>query len=165
MVAACFGGMRWCLTQALFAHDSACAHDPVVVVYHVSPAGVLTLLPIALVLELNRLRYWASTVDPWCLGEAFVFATCAGAIAYVMLLVEVRLLHETSSLSLSVAGALKDVSQMALAVMTFGDTITAQSAAGLGLVLLASFAFTRTRDGKRSVDAKPRSRRPRGISL
>ena len=106
LVAACLSGARWCLTQALFAHDTACAEDPVVVVYHVSPAGVLTLLPIALLWEFPRLWFWAKLVSTEGVVAAFSFACAAGCIAYLMLLAEVKLLHETSSLSLSVGGAL-----------------------------------------------------------
>ncbi|KAH8059059.1 hypothetical protein JL722_5610 [Aureococcus anophagefferens] len=109
-VASCLGGLRWCLTQALFDQDEACAEDPVVVVYH-----------------------------------AFVAAAAAGGVAS-RCFAEVRLLHSTSSLSLSVFGALKDVSQMALAAFTFGDELTPQSIAGLGVVLAASLAFARFRE-------------------
>ena len=66
-----------------------------------------------------------------------------------MLLAEVKLLHETSSLSLSVGGALKDVSQIALASVTFGDEITVASAAGLALVIAASLAYAKSRSGRR----------------
>ena len=149
LVAACLGGARWCLTQALFAHDTACAEDPVVVVYHVSPAGVLTLLPIALLWEFPRLWFWAKLVSTEGVVAAFSFACAAGCIAYLMLLAEVKLLHETSSLSLSVGGALKDVSQIALASVTFGDEITVASAAGLALVIAASLAYAKSRSGRR----------------
>ena len=66
-----------------------------------------------------------------------------------MLLAEVKLLHETSSLSLSVGGALKDVSQICLASVTFGDEITLGTAAGLALVLAASLAYAKSRAGRR----------------
>ena len=69
-----------------------------------------------------------------------------GAVAYAMLLVEVKLLHSTSSLSLSVFGALKDVSQIALAAFTFGDRLSPKALAGLGLVLAASLAYARFRE-------------------
>ena len=159
--ASCLGGLRWCLTQALFDQDEACAEDPVVVVYHVSPAGVATLLPIALGLEARHLWHWASLVAPEALGQAFVAAAAAGGVAYAMLLAEVRLLHSTSSLSLSVFGALKDVSQMALAAFTFGDELTPQSIAGLGVVLAASLAYARFRERLKPSDEGRRRRQPR----
>ena len=149
LVAACLGGARWCLTQALFSRDAACAEDPVVVVYHVSPAGVLTLLPIALLWEFPRLYFWLQLVSTEGAISAFLFACGAGVIAYLMLLAEVKLLHETSSLSLSVGGALKDVSQICLASVTFGDEITLGTAAGLVLVLAASLAYAKSRAGRR----------------
>ena len=149
LVAACLGGARWCLTQALFSRDAACAEDPVVVVYHVSPAGVLTLLPIALLWEFPRLYFWLQLVSTEGAISAFLFACGVGVIAYLMLLAEVKLLHETSSLSLSVGGALKDVSQICLASVTFGDEITLGTAAGLALVLAASLAYAKSRAGRR----------------
>jgi len=144
--AACLGGLRWCLTQSLFSLDDACAEDPVVVVYHVSPAGVATLVPIALALEARKLAYWAGLVEPRGLAEAAAVSCCGGCIAYFMLLAEIQLLRSTSSLSLSVVGALKDVSQIALAAATFGDTLSPQSLSGLGVVVSASLAFAKYRE-------------------
>ena len=158
--ASCLGGLRWCLTQALFKHDDACAEDPVVVVYHVSPAGVATLLPIALALEAKRLAHWLTLVEPHAVLEALLGSAAAGVIAYAMLLAEVKLLHSTSSLSLSVFGALKDVSQMALAAFTFGDDLTPQSIAGLGVVIAASLAYARFRERLKPPD-DARRRMPR----
>ncbi|KAJ1447724.1 triose-phosphate transporter family-domain-containing protein [Pelagophyceae sp. CCMP2097] len=150
--ASCLGGLRWCLAQALQRADDDCAHDAVLVVSHITPSGVVALLPVALFFEFEALADWCSATPAAGVRDAALIALLGGILGYVMLLVEVDLLRCTSSLTLAVFGAVKEMAQIALASATFGDRLSPNSLAGLGVVIGASALYALERAAARRAD-------------
>lgn len=136
MAAAACGGLRWAMTERLVGMNEQCK-DPFVTIFHFSPISALLVTPFALFVELGDFVASPFASNSSLFWEGFVFITVGGAIAFVMLFVEVKIVNLTSSLTIGVLGQLKELTQITLAVVVFGDKLSFINTCGV----VASFVF------------------------
>lgn len=136
LAASVIGTLRWVLTQSLLKDMDKSANRILAVVYYISPASALGLLPIALFSEGQEMLTSKFVREPHLLVASMGFIFVSGCLAFVLIFVEILLVKKTSALSLGIAGSLKDVTQVVLAVFIFGDHLVPLNV--LGLVVATS---------------------------
>ena len=90
---------------------------------------------------------------PRCYASAGAVAAAAAVVvalvAFLMTLVEFRLCHDTSAVTMAVAGTLKEGFTVAAAALVFGERLTALNAVGLVLVFIGGGLYNAVRLRKR----------------
>ena len=127
------------MTERLTAQNEQC-RNPFVSIYHISPISALSMVPISLAVDLNPFLDSRFTHDPKLFIESFLLILFGGLIAFVLLLVEVKLVNLTSSLTLGVLGQMKELVQISLAIVVFKDNLTNLNL--VGLILSVVFVGT-----------------------
>lgn len=132
LAASVIGTLRWVLTQSLLqTMDDDGSHKILAVVYYISPASALGLLPIAFVTEASDMASSRFLLDSSLLTMSMLFIFVSGCLAFVLIFIEISLVKKTSALSLGIAGSFKDVTQVLLAVFIFGDQLLPINVCGL----------------------------------
>ena len=111
-------------------------------VYHIAPVSALSLLPIALLVEGKAISQSVFVQTPALWGECILFLIAGGVLSFVLIYVEVELVKKTSALSLGIAGNLKDVLQILMAMLVFHDQLSATNAAGLCIATLGLMSYS-----------------------
>lgn len=132
LCASVIGTLRWVLTQSLLqSMDDDGSHKILAVVYYISPASAIGLLPIAFATEASDMASSRFVLDSSLLVQSMMFIFVSGCLAFVLIFIEISLVKKTSALSLGIAGSFKDVTQVLLAVFIFGDQLLPINVAGL----------------------------------
>jgi len=118
-------------------------YDPFAVLYHISPASALSLVPVFFILELHPLLTSDIIHQPALFTEAVVIILTGGGIAFLLILVEIKLVKYASSLTLGMFGSLKEIVQILLSVMVFHDDLSALNVVGLLTALLGAVLYRR----------------------
>lgn len=142
LAASVIGTLRWVLTQSLLKAMDDSTHRILAVVYYISPASALGLLPIAIVTEGPALVASKFLRDPHLLVASMGFIFVSGCLAFVLIFVEILLVKKTSALSLGIAGSLKDVTQVVLAVLIFDDRLSSLNVFGLVVATSGMLLYT-----------------------
>ncbi|EQC30777.1 hypothetical protein SDRG_11538 [Saprolegnia diclina VS20] len=140
LLASILGTLRWVLTQFFMKRMTASSHHTLAVVYYISPVSALLLLPIAVVVDGPSLLASKFCHDTVLFLQALLGVLLGGTMSFFLVSVEIELVKKTSALSLGIAGNLKDVLQILMAMLIFHDKLSALNVAGLfvattGLVL------------------------------
>ncbi len=136
LMASLFAAVRWVLTQYLFKVDASCK-NVFVALYHIAPASAFCLIPVSFVMEWERLKESTFYTDH-ALGLRVILCVCGGGIiAFWLLILEIKLLEMTSSLTMGILGHCKEVLQIVLAVIIFGEKLTHINITGLAICLAA----------------------------
>ncbi|KAJ0393269.1 hypothetical protein P43SY_001088 [Pythium insidiosum] len=123
LCASIIGTLRWVLTQSLLKAMDESSNRILAVVYYISPASALGLLPIALATEGPAMLKSKFLLDSTLFAESMGFIFLNSCLAFALIFVEISLVKKTSALSLGIAGSFKDVTQIMLAVFIFGDRL------------------------------------------
>ncbi|KAE9086448.1 hypothetical protein PF010_g20078 [Phytophthora fragariae] len=143
LAASVIGTLRWVLTQSLLqAMEDNSRNKVLAVVYFVSPASAVGLLPIALFSEASDYATSRFLLDSQLLLMSLVFIFISGCLAFVLIFIEIMLVKKTSALSLGIAGSFKDVTQVLLAVFIFGDQLIAINVFGLVVATCGMLFYT-----------------------
>ncbi|XP_019629456.1 PREDICTED: solute carrier family 35 member C2-like isoform X1 [Branchiostoma belcheri] len=112
MTASVLGGLRWTLTQILTQKQEIGLHNPIDVIYHLTPVMMVGLFPLMVYneglpisLEEQLFRYHSLHIVMLTVGKIMLGAT----LAFMLGMSEFLLLHHTSSLTLSVSGIFKEI--------------------------------------------------------
>mmetsp|Transcript_53257 Transcript_53257/g.95580 ORF Transcript_53257/g.95580 Transcript_53257/m.95580 type:complete len:400 (-) Transcript_53257:56-1255(-) len=138
-----FAALRWIVTQVLVQHEvSAMA-----AVLYMSPAATLTLVPVWIVREPHVFQEVSGMVQEngWLLSAGIFFFP--GVLSFLLLLIEVQLVVETSSLTLTAFGSLKSVVTVLFAVAVFGDTVSPIQWAGMLVACIGLLTYSHARGG------------------
>jgi len=137
-----FAALRWIVTQVLVQKHEVSA---MAAVLYMSPAATLTLVPLAMVREPDALHEVSTFVQEqgWLLVACVFFFP--GFLSFLLLLVEVQLVVETSSLTLTVFGNLKSVATVLFAVAVFGDKVSVIQWAGMLVAFIGMLAYSHAR--------------------
>mmetsp|Transcript_65260 Transcript_65260/g.120160 ORF Transcript_65260/g.120160 Transcript_65260/m.120160 type:complete len:676 (-) Transcript_65260:63-2090(-) len=138
--------MRWLATQVLVKDKSL---DAMGAVLYMSPASTLSLLPLTILREHNELLLLK---DIRVAAQYTALVIFPGFLAFLLLVVEVLLVKETSSLTLSVFGNLKSVVTILLSIIVFKEKTTAVQWVGLSVALLGMFAYSYVKQKHHHVD-------------
>ena len=115
------------------------ALHPLALVSATASLGFSAMLPVALYLEIPSIMTVAALHSSgmgyvrMLLLRAVVATLTGGLIAFAMLLVELRIVQLASSLTLSIAGVLKEVLTVAASAALLGDVLSLWNALGLAL--------------------------------
>lgn len=138
--AACAGGLRWALLQLLEFRDPQ-SKSVMVTLYRFTPASLLSIIPLVLMIEADKLyasTFWKHKRD---LYDAMMLCSFGGLFAFALVVVEVKLVRLTSALTMSVFGQVKEIVQIFLAMILFRENLTMKSALGIGVSVLASIYY------------------------
>ncbi|CAM9242880.1 unnamed protein product [Chrysoparadoxa australica] len=134
-----FSAGRWAVTQLFQGYDKN-STSALTIVYHIAvPAAVAMTLP-ALVLEVKP---WLGSkfTEPTLLWQSLSMAVLGGAVAFLLVLVEIKLVEISSSLSMGVFGSLKEVITIIVAALSLDERPSILNIAGLGLALSGSWLY------------------------
>jgi len=132
-------GIRWTLSQLIMQKAQFGLSNPIDMVYHVQPIMIICLLPFALVFEGTRI---SSSIAVFRFEEPVVFfhtlslVGFGGCIAFVMEVAEFLLVSYTSGLTLSVAGIVKEIISLTLAIIYQSSDISLINMVGLVVCML-----------------------------
>lgn len=127
-------GIRWTVSQLIMQKGKYSLGNPIDMIFHVQPLMIITLLPFAVGFEGTRV---SSSLQLFRYEEFSVFletmglVVVGGVIAFLMEVGEFMLLANTSSLTLSVAGIVKEVISLTLAVVFQSSDISVVNMIGL----------------------------------
>ena len=149
--AACvFSALRWVLIQKLVqvqppqaaaaggaAAPAAPAHvTPLTTILAISPSAIGTTLPLLLAFEGDRLVEMLGALDREVAQELAMFLATVSVLVFLLMYSEYMLVQLTSSLTLSVAGILKELVCISGAVVLFKDRFTLLNVLGFCMCTL-----------------------------
>merc|ERR1712039_205537 len=114
-----FAAARWVGTQALMSDTEI---DSVTAVLYMSPGSTLSLLPLVLARERDEIAGLLAGGEQTVNYALLVLVP--SFLAFALLILEVRLVKETSSLTLAVLGNLKSIMTILFAIVVFRETAT-----------------------------------------
>jgi len=132
-------GIRWTLSQLIMQKAQLGLSNPLDMIYHVQPVMIIVLVPFAVAFEGTRI---ASSISVFRFQDSYVFfhtvtLVCTGGmIAFCMEAAEFLLVSYTSGLTLSVAGIVKEIISLALAILYQSTDISVINMIGLVICML-----------------------------
>jgi solute carrier family 35, member C2 len=124
LAATALGGLRWAMTHKLLKGAPSNLMPPNTAILYTSPATSLFILPFAALLEFRQaavlLRTLALSDSLRLLALLFAIAT----LIFILLISEYWLVHDTSSLGLSVAGVFKECMTIGGGLLFFREHLT-----------------------------------------
>ena len=136
LAASAAAGLRWALLQLLIFKDPI-SKTFFGSVYRFSPASALGVVPVACFVDLPGFIESEFFHDTSALSLAVLIVACCGIMAFLLVTVEVRIVQLTSSVTLSVVGQVKELVQIVLAMIVFGDQLSCE----LGVSRIPLFTF------------------------
>jgi solute carrier family 35 protein C2 len=141
MIASFMAGIRWTLTQTVTQKHELGLSNPLDMIFHIQPAMIVFLLPLALFVEgkslMNSDKFFQSTDMDELANNMFAILIGA-ALAFVLEASEYLVVTFTSSLTFSISGILKEVFQVYLAVELNNNKLTTVNTVGLVIILIGS---------------------------
>eukprot|EP00301_Raphidiophrys_heterophryoidea_P004479 c11941_g1_i1.p1 GENE.c11941_g1_i1~~c11941_g1_i1.p1 ORF type:complete len:529 (+),score=137.88 c11941_g1_i1:103-1689(+) len=135
-----FAGFRWAMTQSLLQHLTTHL-NLVVAISTTSPVSALILVPFVLAFEARDITL-SHFFESYDVGfPAFCLMVLSGLFAFALMLIELALIDRTSSLTLGVTGYVKEILQIVLAVVIFGDHLSLLNMCGIVVALVAVAAY------------------------
>ncbi|KAF7987659.1 hypothetical protein HCN44_003522 [Aphidius gifuensis] len=131
-------GIRWTMTQLIMTKTKLGLNNPVDMMYHMQPWMLFAIIPIALWFEADVVYNLFNTVDTNKLDGPIKTTTAVlfGAIiAFNMEIMEYLVISNTSSLTLSISGIVKEICTLILAHIYRGDIMTGINFVGLLMCL------------------------------
>ncbi|GMS83910.1 hypothetical protein PENTCL1PPCAC_6085 [Pristionchus entomophagus] len=153
LAAACTG-VRWTVSQLVMQREDQAVRHPLDMVAHVQPWMVIPILPLVWMFEGSEISWESITKfhgvhDPW---TVLLLVLTGGTIAFAMELSEYLLLVNTSGITLSIFGIIKELATLILAAVINGDRFSPVNMAGLSLCLagMAIHSISAKRKQKKS---------------
>jgi drug/metabolite transporter (DMT)-like permease len=138
--AAMSSAFRWVSTEKYYDRPGVTA-NPLVLMCLVAPVTVVALLP-AFGAELPRIVAHPPVQSP---ADALLLAVITlggGALAFLLLLVELQLVGMSSALTLNVIGHMKDVAVIGLAIPVFHEHLSPMNAVGVAITVLSAALYS-----------------------
>ncbi|XP_044269319.1 solute carrier family 35 member C2 [Tribolium madens] len=138
LLASMSSGVRWTCVQLLLQKSKIGMRNPIDMIYHMQPWMIISVLPLAIWMEgptIIKNCQIIRTTDTSII-ITLIFKILVGAfIAFFMEVCEVLVVGYTSSLTLSIAGIVKEVFILVLAVEWTGDQLSLINVVGLLICL------------------------------
>lgn len=137
-----FAAFRWIVTQMIVQGQDL---DALSAVLYMCPGSSLALIPLVIARETKEILSLPQTAhDMGLLGFGALFLI-PGLMAFLLLVIEVQLVIETSSLTLTVFGNLKSVVTVLFSVAIFGDKVSVLQWVGMFVVGVGLLAYSQAR--------------------
>ncbi|CAG9853964.1 unnamed protein product [Phyllotreta striolata] len=134
LLASVSSGIRWTCVQLLLQKSKMGMTNPVDMIYHMQPWMILIVLPAAVFIEgpslLQNCHIWGCD-DVYIFYPLFMKILLGAFIAFFMEFSEVTVVTYTSSLTLALAGIVKEVVQLVIAVEWAHDQLSLLNIVGL----------------------------------
>ncbi|KAF9426320.1 Triose-phosphate Transporter [Podila epigama] len=143
LLASVMSGLRWSMTQMLLQKDALGMDNPVATLYYISPIMFVLMSILSLIVE-----------DPFVeFGQSAFFSTLqdgmvtlllvsgGGLLAFAMTVAEFKLIKNTGTVTLSVAGISKEIVIISLSMLIFGDRLTFVNLLGLFVSIAGIMAY------------------------
>lgn len=137
--ASVLSGLRWTLAQIVTQKSEIGLQNPIDMMYHIQPWMIITLLPLAAIIEgvpLATTDSFFRFSDYSVLFRNLGLVLMGALLAFMLEFSEFLLVCQTSSLTLSIAGIFKEVCTLYLAAKVNGDRMNLVN--GVGLVVALS---------------------------
>ncbi|PVD21368.1 hypothetical protein C0Q70_19541 [Pomacea canaliculata] len=136
LAASVLSGLRWTLAQMILQKHELGLHHPLDMMYHIQPWMILTLLPLSAATEGIKMSsmealFRSTDINDLATKLALVFA--GAMLAFGLEFSEFLLVSNTSSLTFSVSGIVKELCILYLAINVKGENINVIN--GIGLVV------------------------------
>ncbi|KAF9194878.1 Triose-phosphate Transporter [Haplosporangium sp. Z 767] len=133
LFASVMSGLRWSLTQMLLQKDQLGMDNPVATLYYISPIMFVLMSILSLVIEDPFVQFASSEFfDGFQTGMlTLAMAAGGGLLAFAMTVAEFKLIKNTGTVTLSVAGISKEIVVISLSMLIFGDRLTFVNLLGL----------------------------------
>jgi len=134
LTASFLSGVRWTLSQLIMQKGKLGLSNPIDLIYHVQPIMILCLLPFAISFEGTRI---SASIAVFRFKEISVLLNTltlvgfGGLIAFCMEVAEFLLVSYTSGLTLSVAGIVKEVISLTMAIIIEESDVSVINMIGL----------------------------------
>ncbi|XP_065913916.1 solute carrier family 35 member C2-like [Dysidea avara] len=133
-------GIRWTSAQMLLQKQELGLNNPINTVYHLQPVMILTLLPLAFLIDGRYFATSSQLVGYTETGSLFsgVFVILGAAcMAFMLGVSEYWLVYHTSSLTLVISGVFKEVLTLSIATtIVEQDTLSSVNIAGMVICLM-----------------------------
>ncbi|KAF9992950.1 Triose-phosphate Transporter [Entomortierella chlamydospora] len=133
LLAAVMSGLRWSLTQMLLQKDQLGMDNPVATLYYISPIMFVLMSVLSLAIEDPFVQFSSSEFfTDFNTGLlTMMMAGGGGFLAFAMTVAEFKLIKNTGTVTLSVAGISKEIVVISLSMVIFGDRLTFVNLLGL----------------------------------
>ncbi|XP_039138669.1 probable sugar phosphate/phosphate translocator At1g06470 [Dioscorea cayenensis subsp. rotundata] len=142
MLAAVMSGFRWCMTQILLQKESYGLKNPIRLMGNVTPLMAAMTLVLSLMVEpwhdLKISHYFNSS---WHIIQSSLLMLLGGMLAFFMVLTEYMLVSMTSSVTVTIAGVVKEAVTILVAVLYFHDKFTWLKGLGLLIIMVGVSLF------------------------
>lgn len=132
--AAIVSGFRWTMTQIIIAHHSTSSEDDPDGVYKAGPLRTMIFLApivggtlglLSLVFEgpkaISRSPFFTgSSAIAW---DCWLYGLFGGVLTFILVLLEYKVIQETSVLTFSILGIVKELLIVAISIAVFGDQV------------------------------------------
>jgi solute carrier family 35 protein C2 len=136
--ASAIAGCRWSLLQLLLRLDKQLSQNSILVLYCFALYSVVSILPTMMLLEMPKLYSSPFASEPFILFQCLIISFFGGLLAFGLIVVEVTLVKLTSSLTMSVLGQVKEVTQIGLSMLIFHDKLSLRGMIGIIIALCSA---------------------------
>lgn len=137
ILAAIMSGFRWTVTQVLLQKKEFGLNNPLAVMSQLAPIMAIITAILSITTEpLHKLAEHPFFDTYHDAIKSSLLLLLGGALAFFMVLAEYLLISRTSAVTLTVAGVVKEVVTIVVAVVFLGDDFTAIKGAGLAVIMV-----------------------------
>lgn len=130
--------LRWVFVQTLTRR-----YSPHQLLYLIQPTSALVLLPFALVIDCDRhliTKILAHSISDQLVPIVLILGSSLAAIA--LLFLEYKIVHHTTSLTLSVAGIGKEILTLFLSAIVFDESFSVRQIIAISVSILGILIYT-----------------------
>ncbi|XP_068665792.1 probable sugar phosphate/phosphate translocator At1g06470 [Aristolochia californica] len=142
MLAAVMSGFRWSMTQILLQKETYGIKHPITLMSYVTPIMALTTALFSLLMDpwhkFKGSHYFNSS---WHVFQSCLLMVIGGSLAFLMVLTEYILVSETSAVTVTIAGVVKEAVTILVAVFYFHDQFTVLKGIGLFTIMVGVSLF------------------------
>lgn len=142
MLAAVMSGFRWSMTQILLQKETYGLKNPLTLMSYVTPVMAVATAILSLAMdpwdEFRKNIYFDSS---WHVFRSALLMFLGGTLAFFMVLTEYILVSATSAVTVTIAGVVKEVVTILVAVFYFHDKFTWLKGVGLFIIIFGVSLF------------------------
>ncbi|KAH9314699.1 hypothetical protein KI387_023326 [Taxus chinensis] len=142
MLAALMSGFRWTVTQMILQKEEYGLTNPFAVMSYLTPVMALITAIFSFISEpwsnLSNTRYFDTAHHVF---QSSMLMLLGGSLAFFMVLTEYLLISATSAVTFTVAGIVKEVVTIVVAVFFFHDRFTILKGIGLAIIIVGVCLF------------------------
>lgn len=142
MLAAVMSGFRWTMTQILLQKEVYGLKNPLTLMSYVAPVMAVSTGILSLIFEpwdeFSKNVYFNSS---WHITRSSLLMLFGGTLAFFMVLTEYILVSVTSAVTVTIAGVVKEVVTISVAVFYFHDDFTWLKGFGLIIIMVGVSLF------------------------